>query len=69
MCATSTGALDLTRIQDHCTFDEYMDGQHCPWSQEFQQEWDSGKLARAVPGLVFHPEDKTYSRIMSQQIV
>jgi len=34
-----------------------------PWHDEFRAEWEKGKLARALPGLVFHPEDLTYSHI------
>ena len=51
------------RIMDHCTFDEYMRGLDCPWHDEFGLEWEAGKLARALPGIAFHAEDKTYSRL------
>jgi DNA repair photolyase len=50
------------RIQDHCSFDEYLAGLDCPWHEEFKSEWEAGKLARALPDVIFHPEDGTYSR-------
>ena len=50
------------RITDHTSFQEYMLGQDCPWHDEFQTEWNKGKLARSVSGLRFNEEDKTYSR-------
>ena len=50
------------RIQDHCSFGEYMKGLDCPWHEEFKSEWEAGKLARALPDVIFHPEDGTYSR-------
>ena len=51
------------RINDHCSFDEYMQGHDCPWHTEFEQEWNSGKLERALPELVFNQDDKTYTRM------
>jgi hypothetical protein len=51
------------RIQDHCTFEQYMKDNDCPWHDEFEQEWDAGKLSRSIPDLVFHPEDLSYSRL------
>ena len=51
------------RITDHTDFETYMSGLDCPWHAEFEQEWNRGKLARALPDVVFHPEDQTYSRI------
>jgi len=51
------------RIQDHCSFDEYMRGLDCPWHAEFKQEWEAGKLARALPDVIFHEEDLSYSRL------
>ena len=50
-------------ISDHTSFETYMSGLDCPWHAEFEQEWKKGKLARALPDVVFHPEDQTYSRI------
>ncbi len=50
------------RINDHCSFDEYMQGHDCPWHTEFEQEWEAGKLERALPDVVFHEEDLSYSR-------
>ena len=50
------------RIKDHCSFEEYMRGLDCPWHEEFKQEWQAGKLSRALPDVVFHPEDLSYSR-------
>lgn len=49
-------------IGDHTDFETYMKGLACPWHDEFKAEWEKGKLARALPGLVFHPEDLTYSK-------
>lgn len=51
------------RIKDHCSIDEYMKGHNCPWHDEFKAEWEKGELVRALPGLAFHPEDLTYSRL------
>ncbi len=51
------------RINDHCSFEEYMQGHDCPWHTEFEQEWNSGKLERALPELVFNQDDKTYTRM------
>ena len=51
------------RINDHCSFDEYIQGHDCPWHVEFEQEWNSGKLERALPELVFNHDDKTYTRM------
>jgi hypothetical protein len=51
------------RITDHTTFEEYMQGHDCPWHAEFEQEWNSGKLERALPELIFNHDDKTYSRM------
>jgi hypothetical protein len=48
-------------IGDHTDFETYMSGHDCPFAAEFEQEWNDGKLSRAVPGLQFHEEDKTYS--------
>ena len=50
-------------ITEHTDFETYMHGLTCPWHAEFEQEWNRGKLARALPDVVFHPEDQTYSRI------
>ena len=51
------------RIDDHTTFETYMQGHDCPWHTEFEQEWNSGKLERALPELVFNQDDKTYTRM------
>jgi DNA repair photolyase len=51
------------RIQDHCSLEEYMKGLDCPWYEEFKSEWESGKLARALPDVIFHPDDLSYSRL------
>jgi len=50
------------RISEHTDFNDYMRGHNCPWRTEFQKEWNAGNLAKAVPELIFHDEDKTYSR-------
>ena len=50
-------------IGEHTDFETYMKGMACPWHDEFKAEWEKGKLARALPGLVFHPEDLSYSHI------
>ena len=51
------------RIDDHTTFETYMQGHDCPWHTEFEQEWNAGKLERALPELVFNQDDKTYTRM------
>lgn len=51
------------RITQHTSFEEFMRGHDCPWHAEFEQEWNKGKLERALPEIVFHPDDKTYSRL------
>lgn len=51
------------RIEDHCSFEEYMRAHDCPWHAEFEQEWNNGKLERALSELIFNKEDKTYSRM------
>ena len=33
----------------------------CPWSEEFEMEWRRGRLAKAIPYIVFHADDMTYS--------
>jgi len=50
------------RISQHTDFETYMHRLECPWREEFEQEWDKGKLAEIMPELLFHDEDKTYSR-------
>ena len=50
------------KITDHTSYEEYMSGMDCPWDTEFQMEWNRGRLAKAVPELVFHVGDNTYSR-------
>jgi len=50
------------RITDHTSFQEYITNYDCPWHDEFESEWNKGKLARSIPGLIFNEEDKTYSR-------
>jgi DNA repair photolyase len=50
------------RINEHTTFEEYISSYDCPWHDEFQAEWNKGKLARSVSGLRFNEQDKTYSR-------
>jgi hypothetical protein len=39
-----------------------MKGHDCPWHDEFEQEWNNGKLARSTSELIFNREDKTYTR-------
>lgn len=51
------------RIDEHTTFEEYMQGHDCPWHAEFEQEWNAGKLERALPELIFNQDDKTYTRM------
>lgn len=51
------------RISQHTDFETYMQGHNCPWHAEFEQEWNKGKLERALPELIFNKEDKTYSRM------
>ncbi len=51
------------RITQHTTFEEYMRGHNCPWNAEFEQEWNKGKLERALPEIVFNRDDKTYTRL------
>jgi hypothetical protein len=50
------------RITDHTSFVEYIKGQDCPWHDEFEQEWNNGKLAKSISELIFNKEDKTYTR-------
>jgi DNA repair photolyase len=50
------------RITEHTDFGEYMRGHKCPWNEEFEKEWDSGRLAKAAPELIFHEEVRTYTR-------
>ncbi len=50
-------------IKEHCSFEEYMEDMPCPYREEFEQEWRKGRLSRAVPELIFHTEDETYSRM------
>lgn len=50
------------KITNHTSYEEYMSGIDCPWSKEFEMEWGRGRLAKAVPDLVFHADDMTYSR-------
>ena len=50
------------RIIECTVFEEYMSGRKCPLNEEFEKEWNSGLLAKAVPELIFHEEDKTYTR-------
>lgn len=50
------------KITEHTGFEEYMRGSDCPWHEEFEMEWQEGRLANAVPGIVFHSDDLTYSR-------
>jgi DNA repair photolyase len=49
-------------ITYHTDYATYMAGIDCPWDKEFQMEWNKGRLAKAVPGIVFHEDDSTYSR-------
>lgn len=51
------------KIREHTSYDEYMAGSDCPWHEEFLMEWNRGRLAGAVPGLVYHSNDQTYSRM------
>lgn len=51
------------KITEHTSFEEYMAGLDCPWHDEFKMEWERGRLEKAVPGLVFHSDDLTYSRL------
>jgi hypothetical protein len=50
------------KITEHTSFEEYMSGLDCPWHDEFKMEWRKGRLASAVPSIVFHSDDLTYSR-------
>ena len=50
------------RITEHTDYETYMKGIDCPWSLEFEMEWNRGRLASAVPGIGFHESDMTYSR-------
>jgi hypothetical protein len=50
------------RIRDHTSYEEYMKGLDCPWNDEFEMEWKKGRLSNAVPGLIFHADDQTYSQ-------
>lgn len=51
------------RITEHTSFEEYMAGLDCPWYDEFEMEWQKGRLEKAVPELIFHEDDLTYSRL------
>jgi len=51
------------RITQYTDFETYMRGHDCPWHDEFNQEWNKGKLSESIPELIFHKEDKTYSRL------
>ena len=51
------------RIEDRTDFETYMRGHDCPWHDEFSEEWNSGKLERALPELIFNQDDKTYDRM------
>ena len=50
-------------ITEHVDYETYMKGIDCPWSEEFEMEWNRGRLAKAVPELRFNEEDKTYTRL------
>lgn len=50
-------------ITSHTTYDEYMGPLECPWDKEFRMEYENGKLERSLPEIVFHKEDKSYSRL------
>ncbi|MCK9571356.1 hypothetical protein M0R72_20575 [Candidatus Pacearchaeota archaeon] len=50
-------------IKSHTSYEEYMAGLDCHWSKEFEMEWVKGRLAKAVPGIVFHADDLSYSRM------
>ncbi len=50
-------------INQLTSFEEYMGDLPCPWRTEFEEEWNKGRLSRALPELTFHEEDKTYSRL------
>jgi DNA repair photolyase len=52
-------------ITSHTDFETYMQGLH--WHAEFEAEWNKGTLADAVWNLEFHDEDKTHSRINTNQ--
>ena len=49
------------KVTDHTSYEEYMGGLDCPWSEEFEMEWRRGRLAKAIPYIVFHADDMTYS--------
>lgn len=51
------------KITGHTSFEEYMQGLDCPWHDEFRLEWEKGWLEKAVPGIVFHEDNLTYSRL------
>lgn len=51
------------RITEHTSVDEYLHGIDCPWETEFCMEWSKGTLSKAVPELIYHEEDETYSRL------
>jgi DNA repair photolyase len=49
------------RIDEHTDFETYMRGHDCPWHDEFEQEWNKGKLAKSISELIFN-NDNTYTR-------
>ena len=51
------------KIKDHTTFAEYIRGSGCPYTADFKRKWDKGQYEGLIAGLVFNPEDKTYSRV------
>jgi len=53
------------RIREHTEtdFETYMAGHCCPWHDEFEQQWEAGKLAESIPELRFNRKNKTYTRL------
>ncbi len=45
------------------SFEEYIEGIDCPYSDGFKKYWDSGKLEHNIYGMRFDPETKKYRRI------
>ena len=60
-CMTWTFQKRGYKIGYHTTFDEYIRGSGCPYIADFKRKWERGEFHGLIPGLIWHPEDKTYS--------
>ncbi len=51
------------KIEDHTSFEEYIEGVDCPFETQFKKMWEEGQVTAHFHDLVFNKEDKTYSRM------